>query len=282
MFDKETLQLLQRADAIERANNAIAAAGIDDGSGACALSSDIEVADLERYLPKRRRARGAMKTADIASYVAYIKSALDTAADAPQVARTFVDDVAMRAVTVLDYGTHDMPLHCDHTAALEAKKTAEYEALLAIADKPKSQRDIAEFLEDWAPNIECDGDGVITAGQAASAVRRLTIEAARKQEHVDENLSASKSTFESVTASSSLGLPKIVRFMCVPYLDLELRTFELRISVRLTGDTPTLVLRSVKPDEAKQQMSDEFGALVRSELTDTGILVVHGVYAAAK
>lgn len=286
MFDKESLQLLQQADAIERANDALVR-GVQSDHAACALPSDIQVTDLECYLPNRRRARGVMKTSDVKSYIAYVTGAVDTAKtgkSGTQLARAFVNDDAMCAVTVLDFGDATIPLHCDDTAELQMEKTADYKALLAIADQPKSQRDIAEFLEDWVPNIECanDADALIDAGKAASAVRRLTIDAARKQEHVDESLSASKSTFESVTASSSLGLPKIVRFRCVPYLGLAERVFYMRVSLRLGDDKPQFILRSIKLDAVRQEMAEEFGELMEADLAGAGIPVVHGVYAAAK
>lgn len=288
MFDTATLRELQNADLARETNqalDAIASAAALKATG-CALPQNFRVEDLEQYAPVRRRARGSMKTSDIESFQTYVHAIVGapTARD-DEDARAFVDDESMRAVTVLDFGQPTTPGHCDNLAILTAKTTAEYNALAAIRDQPKSQRDIAEFLEDWSPNITCFGgeEGIeLGVGNAASAVRRLTIEAARKQEHVDQSLSASRSTFESVTASSSLGLPNTITFRCVPYLGLGERDFALRLSVRLSDDKPTLVLRSIKLDAVKQEMAAEFAGLVATAMVVCHVPVIRGVYAAVK
>lgn len=273
MFDKETLTALQESGAI------VAAAGAlekhFDTNNLAALPSDYRLHDLEPYLSGRRRSRGLMATASLAAFVAYV------AGHGEEGTTVFVDQDKLSATAVLNLGSSDEPGHADNRAILTPEKTAAYKALVLHANGiGHSQKVIAEFLEDWADNIKAFGaDGnEIKTPQAVAAVRKITIDAMRKVESTEQALSASKSAFEAVTASSTETLPTLIYFVCKPYADLRVRSFALRLGV-LTGEsTPKVNLRISKAEEHQEEMAEELAALITAEFSDGDFPVLLGTY----
>jgi uncharacterized protein YfdQ (DUF2303 family) len=273
MLDQETLTALQENKAIEAAQKALAFAN-KDANDLAALPSDYKLHDLEQFMPNRRRARGTMTTSVLTSFADYSK------AHAENGASVFINTDSLRAVTVLNLGMPESPGHSDNRVALELEKTAAYKALTGIATGAgRSQKDVAEFMEDWSGNVKCfDETGEIKTSKAIAAVRKITIESMRKMESEEQSLSASKSAFESIQASSKEPLPTIIYFQCEPYAGLESRLFVLRLGV-LTGEsTPKVNLRIVKAEQHQEEMAQELAAKITMLLAGEQIPVLLGGY----
>lgn len=273
MFDKEALTQLQMGAAIQQADAAIR--GITP-LGIIALPSDFKTADLEQYMDVRRRARGTMTTVSDADFAAYVKAHKESGA------AVFVDEKAMTATAILNIGTPDKPGHTDNRAVLAPPKTAAYIALLAIADgRGKHQKTIAEFLEDWQDAITCQGSTeTIPVPKAVAAMRVLTIESLRKQTNEEQSLSANKSVFESISASSKEPIPATVSFKCVPHMGMNERVFVMRLGILTGDDNPMPVLRFIKKEVQDEQMGQELADRVRKGLEGEEITVAVGTYAA--
>ena len=231
--------------------------------GATALHEDVKVHDLEHLLPCRRRARGTMSTAYVAPFAQY------ATAYAEPGAAVFVDAEHMAATAVLDLGTKETPGHTDNRAKLQPTKTAAYAALLVINGRAQSQQALVEFFEDWGSVARLSffaGDDEVTPGKALAAVRRITIENLRKVESEEQQLSANRTAFESVKATSHEPIPTTIYYTCKPYADLVERTFVLRLSI-LTGDkAPSLVLRIQNLEAHVEAMGGELAELVRTSI----------------
>lgn len=270
MFDKEAIQALQEGAAIEQASNAVTSAF--NHEGVMALPDKITLRDLEGYMPYRRRARGVMITSDMDSFKEY------TLTHKQDGATVFVDANDMSAGAVLNLGAAgDIPGHADNKALLKLEKTAAYKALIAIADgNGRTQKGVAEFLEDWANALNCfslnpaeDAPPVgVKNGRAIAAIRNLSIESMRKLESNEQALSASKSVFESARATSAETIPTFIHFSCVPYQGLCQRTFVLRLGV-LTGESvPKITLRIVNEEEHKESMALELVDHIKHSFDD--------------
>lgn len=262
MFDKEAISALQEGTCIKEAVDAITCAV--NGSAVVALPEKITLRDLEGYMQNRRRARGVMKTNNIESFAQY------TTAHKEEGAAVFVDQKDMSASAVLNLGTPGEPGHTDNLAVLRLEKTAAYKALTEITGLGKTQKEVAEFLEDWADYVKCYGfteEGQIApeikTSRAISAIRKITIESMRKMESSEQALGASKSAFESVQATSVDPLPVYIEFRCVPYPGIELRTFLLRLSVLTGDDKPKVTLRIIKAEQHQEAMADELAASIK-------------------
>jgi uncharacterized protein YfdQ (DUF2303 family) len=195
----------------------------------------------------------------------------------------------MKAVGILNLGNPEHgPGHADNKAVLSLKSLAAYDALRKVANgQAQTQTAVAEWMEDWQDLIKCYSEsgeidegasrGVTTA-KGIAAVRAITIEAARKVESEEGQLSASRSAFESVKASSKHALPTHIYFKTVPYVGLAERTFVLRLGILTTGDKTSIVLRPVKMEEHQQEMAEEFAGIVAKSLEMTGYNVLIGTY----
>lgn len=274
MLTPDTLEHLQQADAIAAAAEEFRVA-LTRNKHALALPSSMTLHDIEPYHPTRRRARGTVTTADITSFAVYIKTHQEDGAS------IFVDGATLGATAILNLGTPTQPGHADNTVKLKAEHTAAYTALNhIIARSAITQRDLAEFLEEWADHIAAShtlGGEAIQTPHAIAAVRDLTIEGTKRQQAADQQLSASRSTFEQVTARGSNGtLPGALTFKAAPCSFLPEHTFAIRVGV-LTGEAkPTFALRIVKPEEHKQKMAVELADAIKDQ--NTGLPVHLGSY----
>lgn len=276
MLDKEAIQELAKAEAISAAQESIdSAVGEMKTNGTVALPDNFTVHDLESKLPNRRRARGTMETCVVKDFAKYVG---DHKAEG---ACVFIDQDAMNAVAVLNLGTPENPGHADNRAKLIAKRTAAYKALQSIVNGGRSQQVTAEFFEDWPGHLRFFNEsGEIAAPKAIAAVRKVTIEALRKLETEEKQLGASRSTFESVKASSGDDpIPTTIYFRCLPYAGLDEREFVLRLSIQTTSDKPAIVLRVVNQEQHDEQMAQELADAVTSAIA--GIPVLIGKYAVA-
>lgn len=272
MFDKEAITALQQGASINAANSAIETAHV--AKELAALPSDYKMHNLEPYLPLRRRARGTMNTNVIDAFTDYVKAHSEPGAS------VFVNAEEMSANAVLNLGTPSAPGHADNRAKLTLKRTAAYHALSCMTTGTShKQATIGEFLEDWPEHIKCHNDsGQITLPKAISAIRKLSIESIRKLENSEQQLSASRSAFESVQATSVDPLPTTILFDCQPYADLKARTFVLRLNVQTGGDKPTISLRIIKAEQHAEDMANELGFLIADEFDGAAIPVLLGSY----
>lgn len=277
MFDKEAIQELSQATAINAAVNALDSA-INGGDGAAALPENFHIHDLEGFMPNRRRARGVMTTDALGNFATY------TTTHAEAGATVFVDQNAMRATAVLNLGTPAEPGHTDNCARYAPPYLAAYAAMLQLNGRALSQQDAAEFLEDWPGYWAAFHDSEAMSNPAAviAAVRNITIEALRKAESSVGQLSASNSLMDQIKASSGANkLPTHIYFKCVPYLGFAERTFVLRLSIHTGEKAPAIKLRIVNREQHLEELGQELAEKVRQAIDDK--LPVHlGSYTVAK
>lgn len=231
--------------------------------GATALREDVKVHDLEHFLPSRRRARGTMQTAYVTPFAQYATAYADPGA------AVFVDAEHMAATAVLDLGTKETPGHTDHRAKLQPTKTAAYQALLVINGRAQGQQQLAEFVEDWNITAQMkffNSEGEIQTGKALAAIRRITVENLRKVDSEEQQLSANRTAFESVKATSQEPIPTLIYYTCKPYADLAARTFVLRLSILTSDKAPSLVLRIQNLEEHVEAMGNELATLVQDAI----------------
>lgn len=265
------IEALKSGQEITAAATAVQSA-IAHGNACVALPEDIKMRDIEEYMNMRRRPRGTMTTRFIQPFAEYAEEHAETGAV------VFVNPDNMTATAVLDLGTPEQPGHADNKALLELNKTAAYAALLTIASGPRSQQDVAEFLEDWADNLQCySAEGMIQPQLAIAAVRKITIESAQKVHSEEHSLSASRSAFESIKATSADPLPTTVHFNCRAYADLAERTFVLRLSILTSESKPKLTLRIQKAEAHNEEMATELAARI-SDAVGTTLPVLIGRY----
>ncbi|SEK36516.1 Uncharacterized conserved protein YfdQ, DUF2303 family [Kosakonia sacchari] len=242
---------------------------------AVALPKDVGVESLERLYASRFRFRGKMETQSIEDFVRY------SSAYAAEGTRCFINADNMAAVSVFNLGTLENPGHADNKAVLVLKRTSPYTALLKINGDRNSQKQLAEWLEDWSEYITgFDGDGeVIDAKRAAAAVRKITIDAIRSAEYEDQDFSGKRSVMESIEAKSKDIMPAAFEFKCIPYEGLAEYRIKLRMSI-LASDSPVLVLRITQLETYEEEMASEFRDLLVEKFKDSAVETFIGTFGA--
>ncbi len=243
---------------------------------AVALPESVRIHSLESLQDGRFRFRGKMETANILDFSRYCKKFADVGV------RSFINADNMAAVTVFNLGTLATPGHADNTAVLKLKRTAPFQALLNINGSKNSQKDLAEWLEDWSEYLlafTADGE-VLDIKKAVGGVRKITIESSSAADHEDSDFGAKRSVMESVEAKSKEVMPAAFEFKCMPYEGLGERRFKLRYSVLTGGNAPVLVLRIVQLETAEEQMATEFRELLESNFADVEVETFIGEFKA--
>jgi uncharacterized protein YfdQ (DUF2303 family) len=131
-----------------------------------------------------------------------------------------------------------------------------------------AQKDLSDWIEDWASNLQAlaADDGQIGLRKAASAIRSISIEQARKSEHIVGDLSASRSAMDQIEAKSSEGLPAEFLFTVEPYEGLKVQIIRLRVAVLTGGDKPLLRLRWIGEEQLREDLAQEFKDVVQLEV----------------
>ncbi|HDL1148363.1 TPA: YfdQ family protein [Mannheimia haemolytica] len=236
--------------------------------GTVMLPEGIKLQNLEPFQAHRNQFRAAFSTQRFGSLIEY------ATANAQENAQCFIDQEKMSAEIVFDMGNREQAGHAKHRAKLAMKKTAAYKALCEINGSRRSQRDFSDFLEDWGDYLTAyHHEDEISIKNAVQAVRKMTIDYARNEEHELSDFAAKKSAMESVEAKSTLQLPTHLVFTCNPYNGLDTRSFTLRVQVLTGSGEPVLTARLVQAEQIEEAIATEFAEKLSDALSETSIKV---------
>lgn len=251
-LSKEAIQHLEKSEVLNRIN--VELVEIQTKSNLLTVPNDFALLNLEKYMPNRDSYRFGFATKSIKDFGEYCKN-FDK-----EGAKCFVNSDRMNANTIFDLGTEENPLHQRHGAKLQLDKTAAFKALLSINGVHLSQKDAANFVEDWADNIKvlCKAGDDMKISQAVKQLREITIEQVANIDSKTDNFGESMSTFEKIEAKNQELIPATIEFTCDPYHGLDGRAFTVRVSI-LTGEQrPKISLRIIRLEAQEEDMAEEF------------------------
>ncbi|WP_261840985.1 YfdQ family protein [Aliamphritea ceti] len=225
------------------------------------LPDDFKIESLETYLNGRVRFRGNFETQSITDIADYIDDRHPS---------VFVNADKMTAKAIFNFGTDEAPGHCDNTATLALERNSAFSALLSINGRKLSQKDLAEWLEDWNEHAKVfdQEDEEMSIVAAIAAIRRITITAKSESTHSEHNFGAARSAMEEIEAKAEERMPSGFTFACVPYESLDERTFTARFSVLTGHDKPVLSVRIVQLESQEEDMGSEFKTKLTDALAD--------------
>lgn len=226
---------------------------------------DGKIQSLELYSEFRSRFRGVYSTNVLAEFIHYV-----TAREVAQPPSIFIASEQGTATAFFNLGTVQSPGHADDVAKLKLRQTPAYAAMLEFTQARHGQRQMAEWLEDWAFALTPDSGLPIQA--AIAAVRDITVTTNGELNIVQDDLRARRSALEEIEAKSKRILPHSFEFWAAPFDGLLQRKFELRLSVIPTKDAPpSFGLRVVGLAETQEAIALEFEAKVRDGLHNVNI-----------
>ena len=236
------------------------------------LPESAKIVDLERFQAGRSRFRGTYSTHSLADFSAYVveRAALG--------ARGFIDQDAMSCVLLFNLGTADVPGHADDRAVLKLKPTAGYTAAQQIGGRGISQKDLSDWIEDWHQYLTpVDEEGkAIPVAKAIAAVRTITIKASSESETTVGETSASRSAMDQIEARSKETLPVSLQFSTIPFEGLTEQVITLRLSVITSGSQPVLKLRWVGEEVQREDIAQEFKAVLQRNIGEAAVLSLGG------
>lgn len=262
----EAIKALLQSEATTATNAALSAAIPElNGQGIFAHHQDMKTIDLEGKLPLRRRARGAMRTDFVAPFAAYV------AAHAQPGTTVFINADDMSAQAVLNFGSNTLPGHCDNITNVELKQTAAYKAMTRLLMSATSQRDLAEWLEEWGAMVLVreshePGAPVLDLKSCINAVRNVTIKAVKDAESAVGNFSQTRSALEEISmqAKADAKLPPFLHLTFQPYQELAARSFVVRVSAITSREEPIFRCNLLAAEQHQEDMANEFAQVVRN------------------
>lgn len=276
----EKLETIDGGDAAIRRIEQLAVGGLLDKAElgfpapVIVLPDGNKAESLERHLEAPIRQRARFQTTRIEDYCRYVER---EASDQQTV--VFVDPEGNGARTVIDFGSHDDPRWHEHKADLNLKATPEFRALEKACAQALSQRDITDWLEDWAEIITPVADSkAIKLTRAVSLIRRVDIKASATATHEDGDYKQSRSALEEVEAKSGTdALPEIFRVKCRVFPDTEERLIDARLSLRTSSDKPAFRLRIIGEEALRRAVAEEIEGTLRSRLGDKAHVFVGSI-----
>lgn len=251
-----------------------------DAEGLLVAPKSFDVVDLERYMPNRRRFRGAFGTTSIDDFAEYVSA--EAGVDGRNGVRGFIDPDTLTARVIFNLGTDEKPGHADHTAALQLKPTAAYAAALAVDGIKGTQRTLIDWIEDWAPHITAvdENANAMTIPQLVAALREVKVRAKREATHVEEDRRAARSAMEEVEADFKGAWPARIHFACTPYNGLPSVELVYRVAVLTEREEPGLVLRCIGKETLVEGVVESFKRVLNEKLQAAELDLVVGTYKA--
>lgn len=271
MLTKEALEHLQAHSASYSLNESCKLHGPETMPCAVALPDGVKVQDLEQYLPGRRAARGQLETTSLTDYADYIVVRTELGE-----ARTIYIDSKSAVCWLDEHSKGSEQGHHRYKAQLKWQHTPLMRALLEGDGKAWGQRELAEWINDWAgqTNIEAAQESDTDAGVierlpinlAIAAIRDIKVTATAEGQSTEQNLRAQRGILETVKVGSKV--PTHLGFIGVlPLEHLTPRNITLRVSTVATPGMPAkFVTRIVTKDAVLEQIDRDNREALKSAL----------------
>lgn len=232
-----------------------------------------EIVNLEKFGERPVRHRASFNTRNLAAFIAYSLAASQAQG---QPGAVFVNPEDMTAAGFFDLGTASEPKFSEDRAALKMKQTAEFIALNKVHEVRLTQKQAADFLIDWAPNIEViDANGEhLSHAKALAALRSITVQVQAETHNEERDTGRTRSAFEQAEAKSREVLPAGIIFNCAPYLGLDTRNINVRVTINTEGEKPTITFRIVALEKLGDELGEELVAKLVEGLGDAASVTV--------
>ncbi len=220
---------------------------------------DFSISSMEKYMDLASFYRMKFNTISINDFIAYCN---DNISDTT---KCFVDPEEMLAKAIFDLGTLTEPEHKHHTATLRLRKTAAYEAVLAVNGSHLDQRKACDWIEDWAESLQVftRSGGALTAQVAANYLSDLTIETAKSVTSTVGSFSEGMSAMEKIEAKGADLAPGELHFKFTPYLGFEEEKLVLKVQLLTGGQKPEISFRITRLESFQEELSEDFKSLLR-------------------
>lgn len=240
----------------EQALKASGATPLDTNNGTPVVVIDGSLKDVEKFHPNPVRHRQSFVTRTLSAFIAYSIAAAQAQS---RTAQAFVDPDMMTATAYFDLGDAQSPAWSTDSATLTMKKTAEFKGLEAVHERLLTQKQATDFAIDWAPNILFIGpDGEeLNHAKALAAFRSITVKVKAETHNEERDTGRTRSAFEEAEASSKETLPAGFIFRAAPFVGLDQRDINVRVTVNTEGEKPLITFRISGLEKLTEEIGEE-------------------------
>ena len=233
--------------------------------GVVAVNKNTNLIDMEQFEDGKRRKTGMYKTHSVADFVRFVKDETT-----PEHCKIFVDSDAMKATAFLNYGAEGFEQgKLDYKAVIELKMTPVFQKLVNLHHNTVSQRDLIDFLTDYAPvltPVNSQGE-TINIGNAINALRQIKIDETKNTQNDVQNFGETRSTFENVKArTADDNMPVIFEVDDACYQSLPKPEISLRLVIKAVDGKPFFKLMINAIDLLQLERAETFVKMINNDL----------------
>jgi uncharacterized protein YfdQ (DUF2303 family) len=241
-----------------------------------------QIITVEHLMPSRARYRGTFVAGNLEALGQYVRKHTTHGGTEVYVS---TDNKNLTARAFLNLGSAKSPGHGDWQAVANLTPSKAFLDLCAMTVQRLSQKQLAEYVEDYAQSIvalDSAGDYIPLAAALAS-IRSMTIARASELSSTVGDMAHNLSAMEQVEARAKAGsVPATLRVTLEPYDGMLSRSIDLRLGVSTGDEKVTFVARIVGSGPLRDAIIDEFRNNVRSTMSGMDVDVFDGEFSNGK
>lgn len=229
------------------------------------INKNTNLIDLDQFADGKRRKTGEYTTHSVADFVRFVKDETT-----PEDCKIFVNADLMKATAFLNYGAKGFEQgKLDYKAVIELKMTPVFQKLVNLHHNTVSQRDLIDFLTDYAPvltPVNSQGE-TINIGNAINALRQIKIDETKNTQNDVQNFGETRSTFENVKArTADDNMPVIFEVDDACYQSLPKTEISLRLVIKAVDGKPFFKLMINAIDLLQLERAETFVKMINNDL----------------
>lgn len=233
---------------------------------------EVQVVDLETYLPRPARARGTAVVATPDDFVAYVNRLADVATTT-----VWADDTAGTVTAVLDdHGHHHAPGWRGHTVTLALREDTDWKHWINADRKLVAQQTFAAHIEDALHTIVHPAAAdMLEVALSLQASRTAAFKQATRLDNNDVELSFVEETKAKAGANGKLEVPREFRLLLTPWVGCLPIEVVARLRYEIDGGSLRIGYSLVRPDLVRIEVFEGMVGRIGVDLAD-GIPVYTG------
>lgn len=221
-----------------------------------ALPIGYSLHDLEPYHDQPRRLRQKVEAHTLEAFLAYWSRYADESTV------IFVDERNARIKAIFDYHKYGEAAWCDHVLSYGMPLTPEWSTWHAKNNRPMSQTEFAEFVEDNLPDFaEPDGATMLELAKNLQATKRVEFASGINLHNGDVQL-----TYETEThVKGTIEVPALFTIGIAPFQGGDAYKVQARFRYRIEEKQLRMWYVLLRPDKVREDALRDVVSVLRAE-----------------
>lgn len=205
---------------------------------------DLAVSELAKHAKAPIRVEEDVRLTDFDSFIAYLNE-FGSAASA-----VFVSLEHGKFSGIIDYHSGgEAPAFCAHKVQFTATKTKDWLDWLSISDRPLSQTEAAEFIEDHIDSIVTpSGSEMLEIASTITAQKKVDFRSGTKLDNGQIEFVYNEIIDGKAGASGSLHIPQSIFLALTPFESADAFRVECKFRYRIKEGSLSIIFHLARPD----------------------------------